>query len=599
MVGRGAVAQGAVVKKLLCVLCLALTGCAASRPQGAEEGDPVMETLLHAIGLRLSDVSIPGDTLDDPDRPALTRQLLEHPLTYETAIHSLSGKSARETLTSGAHLIDIAQPAPHRETPDLPLPDDIPLPLRQLIQAIAQCHRDVEVAGFAPEEREQLGELMALVHPGFERTEAEAEALIALGRRVDRTALVHAALHMLDAIDIFLSEPVDLSPMQLETPMGLVIIGTTGDDVYDTPAALIIDPGGNDRYESVAGVALPDLPVSVCIDLGGDDVYLGPQALGIGGIGIVVDVSGNDTYDGTGQGAGIAGVGILDDRAGDDAYRGSVGCQGFGLYGAGLLFDGAGDDRYEASLLGQGAAGPGGLGLLADVSGNDRYTAGGEFPDIREDGQFYQSMAQGFALGIRPITSGGIGILLDMAGDDAYRAEYFAQGASFWGGTGLLIDRAGNDRYEARRYAQGAGVHLAVGALIDLSGDDTYHLWGVGQGCGHDLSVGLLIDRAGNDRYEATFLAQGAGHANGIGILDDGGGNYQYIATHPDAQGSGAPARGFGSIGLLIDRGGNDDYEGPGAPGRLWRGGPYGGGIDWPIRNAFGNENETTASGKR
>lgn len=571
------------MKSALCIFCLALIGCAISRPHNTETGDPVLETLLHAIGLRLSDISISGDTLDDPDRLPLTRHLLEHPLSGDATIHRLSGNSARQLLAAGAHLIDIAEPAP---SPDIPLPDDIPPPLRQLIQAIALCHRDIKAAfaGFAPEEREQLGELMALVHPDFTRTEAEAETLIALGRRVDRAALVQAGLRLLDAMDIFLSKPLDLPPMQIETPIGLVVIGTPGDDVYTTPAALIIDPGGNDRYDGVAGVALPDLSVSVCIDLGGDDVYLGPQALGIGGIGIAVDLSGHDTYDGTGQGAGIAGVGILNDRAGHDTYRGGIGCQGFGLYGAGLLFDGAGDDGYEAALLGQGAAGPGGLGLLADVSGNDRYTAGGKFPDVRENGQSHQSMAQGFALGIRPITSGGIGILLDMAGDDEYRAEYFAQGASFWGGTGLLIDRAGNDRYEARRYAQGAGVHLAVGALIDLSGDDTYHLWGVGQGCGHDLAVGLLIDRAGHDRYEATFLAQGAGNANGIGILDDGGGSDQYTAERADTQGYGAPARGHGSIGLLIDRGGADAYKGAGTEGHLWRGGHYGGGIDWPIR---------------
>ena len=118
-----------------------------------------------------------------------------------------------------------------------------------------------------------------------------------------------------------------------------------------------------------------------------------------------------------------------------------------------------------------------------------------------------------------------------------------------------------------------------------MEGDDHYDIWGVGQGCGHDMSVGALIDHGGVDRYGATWLAQGAGSANGIGWLDDGGGNDQYQVTRDDTQGYGALSRDYGSIGLFIDRAGQDTYDGQGATGLLWRGGHYGVGVDWPLES--------------
>ena len=47
-------------------------------------------------------------------------------------------------------------------------------------------------------------------------------------------------------------------------------------------------------------------------------------------------------------------------------------------------------------------------------------------------------------------------------------------------------------------------------------------------GAGHDYSLGVLLDRAGNDRYEAPNLSLGGGNADGVGILVDGGGDDSY-----------------------------------------------------------------------
>ena len=125
-----------------------------------------------------------------------------------------------------------------------------------------------------------------------------------------------------------------------------------------------------------------------------------------------------------------------------------------------------------------------------------------------------------------------------------------------------------------------------AGVLVDVLGNDVYDVWGVGQGCGHDLAVGLLFDRNGDDAYQATWLGQGAGSANGMGWLDDWAGADRYRAGREDAQGYGVLSRDYGSIGLVIDRAGADVYEGRGENGSLWRGGHYGAGIDWPLKNS-------------
>ena len=541
--------------------------------------DEVLLTALKAVGLQKEDLTIRSDTLNDPDRLFVTRYLLENPSGADVVLDELGGESVEDGLRWAVALMGLGS---ERDT----LATDTPITLDDLVDELVQCQARVEAiyAGFHDEERARLADLIALVDPNVLLAEGQKDSLIVLGRRVDVGALVQVTQRLMAAVECFVAGNVKLVPGQFETSAGLVIVGTEGDDVYDVPAVLIIDLGGNDRYENVAGVASWVVPISVCIDMAGDDVYTGHQGVGVLGIGVLVDLVGDDGYEGSGSGAGIAGVGIVNDRAGDEQYQTVLGGQGFGIYGLGLLCDGGGSDRYVGGLLVQGAAGPGGGGILLDVMGNDVYDAGGVYRDFREEGTFFQSMSQGFGRGVRPLTSGGVGLLVDGGGDDVYRVDYFGQGAAFWGGTGLLIDRDGRDTYAARRYAQGAGVHMAVGVLLDVLGDDVYDVWGVGQGCGHDLAVGLLFDREGDDAYRATWLGQGAGSANGVGWLDDREGADRYVVGREDAQGYGVLSRDYGSIGLVIDRVGVDVYEGRGANGSLWRGGYYGVGVDWPLK---------------
>ena len=377
-----------------------------------------------------------------------------------------------------------------------------------------------------------------------------------------------------------------------ETPWGTIIIGGNGPSYYSgINPLLIIDLGGDDEYHNIASpptFAPFTAPVSIIIDFKGNDLYRSTkkyaQGSGAFGCSFLIDGSGDDTYLSAdfSQGCGFFGVGVLYDRKGNDRYRSDTMAQGAGAFGIGILCDLEGNDSYYGSLYNQGLGFTGGMGLLIDLQGDDTFFAGGTCPDSREPEGAFVSFSQGCGLGDRNYASGGLGILWNGHGNDYYSGSYFAQGAGYWLGTGLLIDRAGNESYQARRYAQGAGTHWAVGALVDESGDDYYSSWGASQGCGYDFSQGLLSDSGGNDSYRATWCAQGAGGKSGVGVLIDRRGNDSYRSGSFCSQGNAQywSEEEAGSIGLVLDLQGQDEYSGKGKNNLLWRQGYQGGGID-------------------
>lgn len=362
---------------------------------------------------------------------------------------------------------------------------------------------------------------------------------------------------------------------RVPTPFGDILLGTGGDDFYTGDAVLIIDPGGNDRY-----ALTPRAPGMnrMIIDYGGNDEYSAPEGNDIAAArfawSVLIDRNGDDAYRAGSYsiGCGWFGIGALFDFQGRDAYTGDICTEGAGAFGIGLLYDGGkGADQYTGRQFAQGFGYAAGLGILADGGGNDIYTAGGKYVSILNYTDHYYSLSQGFGLGFRPHFSGGIGLLLDRSGNDIYIADIFGQACSYWWAFGGIYDGAGNDHYIAYQYAQGSATHLTTGCLLDVSGDDRYESKGVSQGCGHDWASGMLIDMAGNDRYTASDLSQAAGSANGIGtLIDMAGDDGYYVISSANTQGYGNPRREYGSIGLFLDLGGNDRYDGPGRDSTVW-----------------------------
>jgi PDZ domain len=348
---------------------------------------------------------------------------------------------------------------------------------------------------------------------------------------------------------------------EADTPVGKVIVGGPGPNVYKQDAALILDLGGDDVYLNNAGGTRPGLPVALVVDWQGNDLYLTKenfsQGAGLLGGGFLLDLGGDDVFDAAdgGQGAGFFGLGMLYHGSGRGVFKARTYSQGVGEMGIGIIWNGDGETRYLCAEEGQALGLFKGVGMLIDEKGDDYYQLGGLEPDFRDPGKSTVSMGQGFGLGIRPEeekygVSGGMGILIDKEGDDIYNADYFAQGASYYYGTGILDDMSGDDRYIAGRYAQGAGIHSSVGILTDRRGNDSYYSsFGVSQGMGHDYGVGYLEDGQGDDRYLGGILSQGAATRGGVGILVDDKGN-DYFMCGTECQ---AFARDEKCIGILAD----------------------------------------------
>ncbi len=364
-------------------------------------------------------------------------------------------------------------------------------------------------------------------------------------------------------------------------------VGGTGNDHYVGDYSFILDLGGDDTYELSYDPAHPH--GVIIIDLGGNDHYIGKTDFTIGSgcfsTGILLDFGGGDDhYEGRSfsLGSGYFGLGLLYDDGGNDRYDGDTHVEGAGTFGLGLLIDEAGRDVYNAALYSQGFGFIQGMGVLYDMEGNDSYYAGGKYKDILRYEDRYLSLSQGFGFGLRPYCSGGIGALIDLKGNDNYFTDIFGQGASYWWSLGLLYDSSGNDNYQSYQYAQGTATHMSLGILRDDYGNDVYSGKGLMQGVGHDYSCGILLDRHGNDTYTAYDLSQGAGSANGAGILIDCEGDDRYFVKNPkNCQGFGDSRRDFGSIGLFIDLGGEDQYSGNGRNNAYWKtDSKWGGGMD-------------------
>ncbi len=373
------------------------------------------------------------------------------------------------------------------------------------------------------------------------------------------------------------------------TPFGRIVITGSGDDThYAQDHALLIDLGGSDTYMGAVGASSDRLPVSVCIDLGGDDSYVSrhdktpAQGAGVLGIGMLLDLDGNDRYEAHSfaQGCGRFGVGVLFDATGDDEYISEGFSQGAGLYGIGVLYDREGGDAYHTVYYAQGYGFSRGLGLLLDASGDDSYIAddtelthvGDETPKHNE------SDAQGYGAGRRGDhtdghnMSGGLGILDDLAGNDTYSAGVFAQGSGYWFGYGILNDEKGDDSYRGVFFNLGASAHFAIGVLFDNAGNDQSDLvMTLGFGTAHDGSAAFYIDADGDDSYTMSAaddraVSLGSSLNNSFSLFANIRGNDIY-APVGNSMGYAMARRGgewavFGpTTGLFFDIGGEDEYR--------------------------------------
>lgn len=336
-----------------------------------------------------------------------------------------------------------------------------------------------------------------------------------------------------------------------------VVIDCRGNDRYLSDLSLadkkVADWPERAKGRLQLGPASARLGVSVLIDLEGNDLYRSHRpglASAHFGVSVLSDHEGDDVYDAYADAQACArhGIAVLEDATGNDSYTGFTQIQGVGLEGGiGMLVDRKGDDTYLANdqvidfpsaqspehniSLAQGAGYgvradystgkslSGGIGLLYDETGDDSYTCG-----VFGQGVGYWE---------------GLGMLWDDEGRDRYTGQWYVQGASAHFGIGYLEDRGGDDTYTAHlNMAQGAGHDFGFGMLIDRQGDDAYNAPNLSLGAANANGMGIFLDVAGNDFYNARGITLG---------------------SSPEAQKLSLRERGL-MLGLFVDLGGQDTY---------------------------------------
>jgi len=267
----------------------------------------------------------------------------------------------------------------------------------------------------------------------------------------------------------------------------------SGDDIYSCGLhssgaatfglSILLDKSGNDNY-SVTELGQGfggTLGSGMIIDNQGNDLYyaggkylhepLAPfdhrslsQGFGFGvrpdlggGIGLIYDEEGNDSYQGGVYAQAVAywyALGMIIDCAGNDFYDAVYYPQGSGIHLAGgFLYDEKGEDHYYSKHgPGQGAAHDYAVGFLIDRQGNDIYSVEGGnglgltnsaaiFLDVSGDDRYERDCTSNYGFANQTRESGSIGIFLDTGGDDKYPLEHCLNDTSWQKGTyGIGLD---------------------------------------------------------------------------------------------------------------------------------------------------------------
>jgi hypothetical protein len=282
-----------------------------------------------------------------------------------------------------------------------------------------------------------------------------------------------------------------------------------------------IDEGGSDYYKlAAAGQGAGFFGIGLLLDAGGNDEYklLEGDGQGFGGpagIGILADRGGDDTYyaerdaskagredyhsdkkiaanNAQGVGAGrrgdgsdghnwAGGLGALLDVDGNDTYQAGNFSQGLGYwYGTGLLWDGGGNDLYESVYFTQGSGAHFAIGALIDESGDDRHV-------------LLENAGAAFGFGWDVVNA----FLIDRgAGNDHYEAKIISTGLAEVRSNAFFLDEGGDDTYILNAGSKGFGDGDKRTEYTEARKTSTF-MFELGQ-------VGLFLDLGGKDTYLRT-----------------------------------------------------------------------------------------------
>jgi len=280
---------------------------------------------------------------------------------------------------------------------------------------------------------------------------------------------------------------------------------------------VLVDESGADRYRmETSGQGCGYFGIGLCLDSQGDDDYAAHgEAQGFGGVGggvgVLADHSGRDHYmaepyaskvdrgdyhsqgkvnvsNAQGVGSGrrgdgadghswAGGLGAILDLHGNDTYESGNWSLGTGYwFGTGIAYDGAGNDLYRSVYFTQAAAAHYASGALLDEGGNDQHV-------------LFETAGAALAFG----WDYGVALLVDKAGDDRYEAKTLALGLAQIRSNALFFDLGGDDQYQMGAEQAGFG---AADFREDYAKPDPLAPYNSETAC-----FGIWIDAGGADRY--------------------------------------------------------------------------------------------------
>jgi hypothetical protein len=282
-----------------------------------------------------------------------------------------------------------------------------------------------------------------------------------------------------------------------------VLVDEGGNDVYRARSAaqgcgcfgvgLLLDASGNDRYELLSGdgqgLGAPN-GIGVLADRSGDDVYSAERS---------PEKAGKDRADYHSQGKVVAsnaqgcgmgrrgdltgghdwagGLGVLIDVDGNDTYDAGNFSQGLGYwFGTGILWDGGGDDAYTSVYFTQGSGAHFAVGALIDEGGDDVH-------------RLVETGGAGLGFGWDVVNA----LLLDRAGNDRYEAKVISMGVGEVRSHGWFIDEGGDDVYVMGAGEKGFGGVDEAQTYVTPGRTSTFPF--------HLPQTGLFLDLGGTDRY--------------------------------------------------------------------------------------------------
>ena len=293
----------------------------------------------------------------------------------------------------------------------------------------------------------------------------------------------------------------------------------------------VYDRSGNDRFEMhSSGQGCGYFGIGLLLDGGGKDEYRiwaegqGQGGIG-GGVGVLATRGGDDLYyaepdaeiagradyhsdykiaannvQGSGNGrrgdgadghSWAGGLGVLIDIGGNDRYLSGNWSQGIGYwFGTGILYDSEGDDLYRSVYFTQASGAHFCNAALIDEAGNDRHELGYNKGAAIAFGWDYTNA-----------------LLIDKSGNDYYGGGQSCLGLSTGRSTVLLYDGSGDDEYRLDEGKAGMGEASPRDDFFVPSPVSPYMYY--------SRSIGLLLDTGGRDRY-LRVAEDGAVHTDSL-----------------------------------------------------------------------------------